>query len=221
MHGAAVVKNTGLLKSNVNLERVSSGGRKIATKSLTERFHDATRKSVASIIERGRVLDDGKKQLEYGQFADWLVRDLRFGERKVALRKAEMLKQLSLNEVISNPCHWHAFPPSPRTLWELTQINPKERLLKFIANGTINSAMTREEAMMLRRGGAKEPSPETKLKSEIAVLTDVCIRLGGGDAVRAHLRRLRIEPEVPPNEKFDEAVRWVKKTLAKERGANQ
>ena len=33
------------------------------------------------------------------------------------------------NEVISNPCHWHAFPPSLRTLWELTQICPKQRLL--------------------------------------------------------------------------------------------
>jgi hypothetical protein len=38
-----------------------------------------------------------------------------------------MLMFLARNEVISNACHWHAFPPSPRTLWELTQIRPKCR----------------------------------------------------------------------------------------------
>ena len=90
----------------------------------------------------------------------------------------------------------------------------------MIADGTINSAMTREEAMMLRRGGGKDRSPMPKLKPEIAVLTDVCIRLGGGDAVRAHLRDLKIAPEVPANGKFDGAVRWVKQRLANERGAN-
>jgi 2'-5' RNA ligase len=31
--------------------------------------------------------------------------------------------------VISNPCHWHDFPPSPRTLWELTQIRPKHAMM--------------------------------------------------------------------------------------------
>jgi hypothetical protein len=43
--------------------------------------------------------------------------ELRFGTRKVGvrdadIRKAEMLMFLARNEVISNPCHWHAFPPS-------------------------------------------------------------------------------------------------------------
>jgi len=56
----------------------------------------------------------------------------------------------SRKEVISNACHWHAFPPSFRTLWELTQIRPKQRLLELIAKGEINSAMTREEAVALR-----------------------------------------------------------------------
>ena len=37
--------------------------------------------------------------------------------------------------MISNACHWHAFSPSLRTLWELTQLLPKQRLLELIANG--------------------------------------------------------------------------------------
>jgi hypothetical protein len=44
-----------------------------------------------------------------------------------------MLMFLARNEVISNPCHWHAFLPSPRTLCELTQIRSKQRLVDLIA----------------------------------------------------------------------------------------
>jgi hypothetical protein len=85
------------------------------------------KKSVEGIIEAGRVLIEAKSELDHGQFTDWVVRELRFGVRKDGngepdIRKAEMLMYLARNEVISNPCHWHAFPPSPQTLWELTQI---------------------------------------------------------------------------------------------------
>ena len=101
---------------------------------LTARFRNALKKSVEGIIEAGRVLIEAKNELEHGQFADWVVNDLRFGSRKdgsrsADLRKAEMLMFLARNEVISKSCHWHDFPPSPRTLWELTQIRPKQRLL--------------------------------------------------------------------------------------------
>jgi hypothetical protein len=94
--------------------------------ALTARFRNALKKSVEGIIEAGRVLIEAKNELDHGRFTDWVVRELRFGTRKdgsreADLRKAEMLMFLARNEVISNPCHWHAFPPSPRTLWELTQ----------------------------------------------------------------------------------------------------
>src|SRR5260370_40027383 len=91
-----------------------------------------------------------------------------------------MLMFLARNEVISNPCHWHDFPPSPRTLWELTQIRPKQRLLELIENGTINSGMTREEAVALRH----------RTSQERAALLEVCIILCGGDGVLAHIREL-------------------------------
>jgi hypothetical protein len=49
-----------------------------------------------------------------GNLTDWVVRELRFGVRKDGngdpdIRKAEMLMYLARNEVVSNPCHWHAF----------------------------------------------------------------------------------------------------------------
>ena len=79
---------------------------------LTARFRNALKKSVEGIIEAGRVLIEAKNELEHGQFADWVVNDLRFGSRKdgsrsADLRKAEMLMFLARNEVISKSCHWH------------------------------------------------------------------------------------------------------------------
>jgi hypothetical protein len=186
---------------------------------LTARFRNALKKSVEGIIEAGRVLIEAKNELEHGQFTDWVVNELRFGTRKVGvrdadIRKAEMLMFLARNDVISNPCHWHDFPPSPRTLWELTQIRPKQRLLELIANGTINSGMTREEAVALRHRTSQERSPKPKLKREIAALLDVCIILGGGDGVLAHIRDLKDVSDLPPAEEFDRAARWVKRKLA-------
>jgi hypothetical protein len=190
--------------------------------ALTARFRNALKKSVEGIIEAGRVLIEAKSELDHGQFTDWVVGELRFGSRKdgtreVDLRKAEMLMFLARNEVISNPCHWHAFPPSPRTLWELTQIRPKQRLLELIANGTVNAGMTREEAVALRHKASQERSPAPRLKREIAALLEVCILLGGGDGVLAHIRELEDVSNVPAAKEFDRAARWVKRKLAERR----
>ena len=174
------------------------------------------------IIEAGRVLIEAKNELEHGQFADWVVNDLRFGSRKdgsrsADLRKAEMLMFLARNEVISKSCHWHDFPPSPRTLWELTQIRPKQRLLELIAKGEINAGMTREGAVALRHKNSQERSPTPKLKREIAALLEVCIALGGGDGVLAHIRELKDVDNLPAAKEFDRAARWARQKLAERR----
>jgi hypothetical protein len=109
-----------------NRRQIGYGHNRHNLSVLTARFRNALKKSVEGIIEAGRVLIQAKSELEHGEFIDWVVNELRFGTRKVGvrdadIRKAEMLMFLARNEVISNSCHWHAFPPSPRTLWELTQ----------------------------------------------------------------------------------------------------
>jgi hypothetical protein len=193
---------------------------------LTAQFRNALKKSVEGIIEAGLVLIQAKSELEHGQFTDWVVNELRFGTRKPGvrdadIRKAELLMFLARNEVISKSCHWHAFPPSPRTLWELTQIRPKQRLLDLIADGTVNPSMTREEAIALRNGAAQErsPAPTLKLKREIAALVDVCIFLGGGDGVLSHIRGIDDMANVPAPAEFERAARWVKQKLAERRRA--
>jgi hypothetical protein len=192
---------------------------------LTLRFRNALKKGVEGIIEAGRVLIQAKNELEHGQFTDWVVGELRFGSRKEGsreadLRKADMLMFLARDSVVSNPCHWHDFPTSPRTLWELTQIRPKQRLLDLIATGAVNSGMTREEAVALRHKTSQGRSPTPKLKREIAALLNACILLGGGDVVLAHIRDLKEVSEIPPNAEVDRAARWVKRKLTERRRAD-
>jgi hypothetical protein len=192
---------------------------------LTARFRNAFRKSVEGIIEAGRVLIEAKNELEHGQFIDWVERDLRFGPaqecgRGLGLRKVQMLMFLAKNEVISNANHWCAFPPSWRTLWELSQIRPKQRLLDLIASGKINPGMTREEAFALNHKSSGERSPTPRLKREIAALLNVCIFLGGGDGVLAHIRELKDVSNVPAAKEFGRAARWAKQKIAERRRAN-
>jgi len=122
-----------------------------------------------------------------------------------------MLNFLARDEVSSNSCHWHDFPPSSRALWELTLIGAEAPPLELIANGTINSGMTREEAVALRHKMSKERSPTPKLKREIAVLLEVCIILG---VVLASIRDLKDVDNLPPAKEFDRAARWARQRLA-------
>jgi hypothetical protein len=194
---------------------------------LTQRFRRAMEKGVAGIIEAGQVLIEAKDQLEHGQFTDWVIRELRFGTRKTGsrdadIRKAEMLMQLARHEAMSDASNWHALPPSPRTLWELTQIRPQRRLLELIRKGKINSGMTREEAIALRLGdGTKGSStaPALRLQPEVATLVDASILLGHSDCVLAHIRGLKRMVEKLPVREFERAARWAKQKLAEQKGA--
>ena len=144
-------------RSEPSSGEVSVEEAKVIRRALSASYRNAMVKSVAGIIEAGRILSDGKARLAHGQFTDWVTVDLKLSKsRAVALRKAEMLMVVASHSVIADSCHWHAFPPSLRTLYELTLLRPKSALLERIADGTINSATTREEAITLRTGRSQD-----------------------------------------------------------------
>ena len=120
--------------------------------------------------------------------------------------------------MISNASHWHALPPSIRTLYELTQIRPEQRLLKLIKNSRVHAGITREEAIALQTKSKRFPKGELKLKREIATLVDVCILLGQSECVLAHIRSLKRARKDLTVQKFEQAVRWAKPQLAKQTG---
>ncbi len=205
---------------HINLRRNSD-----ELRVLTQRFRNALKQSVAGIIEAGRVLIEAKKELPHGQFTDWVDRKLRFGaptktgSREANIRQAEMLMLLARQEVISKSCHWHALPPSIRTLYELTQIRPEQRLLKLIASRRVHAGTTREEAIALQAKSKQSSKAESrKLKREIATLVDVCILLGQSDCVLAHIRSLKRARKNLTVQMFEHAVRWATPQLVKKTG---
>ena len=147
---------------------------------LTTRFRHAWRMGVEGIITAGRVIIDGKQQLAHGElrggwasrassppgalsstgkqqlahgeFIVWVENDLQLGERT-----AQMLMIVAKHPVLANPNHWFGFPPSWRTLYELSHIRPP-RMLQLIASGEIHPGMTREEAAALLPDASRTPT---------------------------------------------------------------
>jgi hypothetical protein len=193
-------------------------------KQLTQRFRNALRKSVAGIIEAGQVLTEAKSRIEHGQFTDWVVQELRFGtskqgSREADLRKAEMLMFLARDKVISKPCHWHALPPSIRTLYELTQIRPKERLVQLIEKGKVHPGTTREEVIGFQPKAKRQPKPDLgKLKRPVATLVDACLLFEQADCILAHIRRQKRTRDDLTVPEFEQAVGWAKQKLADQDG---
>jgi hypothetical protein len=223
MEASVVATGDDLVRAKSHPARgVNSPNARGSLSVLTQRFRSALKKSVAGIVEAGQVLIEAKSQIEHGQFTDWVVRELRFGTQKHGsrvsdLRKAEMLMQLARHDVISKSCHRHDFPPSIRTLYELTQVD-KGRLLKLIKNGKVHAGTTREEAIAFQPKSKPSPKSELKLGREIATLVDVCIPLGQADRVLDHIRRLKRARTNLTVQMFEQAVRWAKPKLAKQKG---
>jgi len=63
----------------------------------------------------------------------------------------------------------------------------------------------------------RERSPTPKLKRELAALLEVCIILGGGDGVLAHIRDLKDVSSLRPDKEFNRAARWARQKLAERR----
>jgi hypothetical protein len=224
MEASVVVKGYDLVRAKSHPMRgAKASNDRDSVRALTQRFRNALKKSVAGIIEAGQVLIEAKSRIEHGQFTDWVDRELRFGaphknhSREANIRQAEMLMLLARNEVISNACHWHAFPPSIRTLYELTQVD-KGRLLKLIKKGKVHAGTTREEAIGFQPKSKRFSKPELRtLKRPVATLLDVCLQLEEADCVLAHIRSLKRARRNLTVQMFEQAVRWAKPQLAKQK----
>jgi hypothetical protein len=118
--------------------------RKVSSRrQLTTRFRHAWRMGVEGIITAGRVIIDGKQQLAHGDFVEWVENELKLGERT-----AQMLMSVAKHPVLANPNHWFGFPPSWRTLYELSHIRPP-RMLQLIASAEIHPGMIDEAVQNL------------------------------------------------------------------------
>jgi hypothetical protein len=147
--------------------------------TFTDRFKDASKLGVESIIAKGRVLIQAKRGLR-GQFLDWLENDLRLG-----VSKAERLMLIARHKVLSDSAHWADLPPSWRTLYVLTQLcrpqqNP-QRMLDLIASGKIHPCMTRADAQALL-DGRQQDDDKLILSAELARVVRLFDRLTDDEA---------------------------------------
>jgi len=125
---------------------------KLATPARPETWQDfevAIRKAwqggVESIVETGRLLNEAKARLPYGEYESMVQLKLPF-----TVSTARRLRAIARNPVISNRAHGHALPPVWRTLYELTKF-PDETVLEWITGGRITAATERKDITAIRQ----------------------------------------------------------------------
>ena len=107
----------------------------------------AWQKSIAAIFEVGDLLIAAKQELPHGQFEAMVENALPFGPRT-----AERLMAIAADQRLRNPTHVSHLPCSWGTLYELTKLSD-ERFAELLADGTINSEMTRADIMQVEKPG--------------------------------------------------------------------
>jgi hypothetical protein len=104
-----------------------------------KRIRAASRKTVESMIQTGKLLVEAKAKLKHGEFIAMLRSDLPFGPRT-----AQRLMRIARNPAISKASNWSHLPEALSTLSDLAALSPKTVNLK-VASGEINPGTTRAQ----------------------------------------------------------------------------
>lgn len=99
-------------------------------------------RAVESIVAAGRELAEAKNALPYGEVGPLLA------ELSLGWRTADRFMAIAAHPILSNSTQWVQFPPSWRTLYELTKV-PDERLVEAIETGAITPSTTRSAVQKL------------------------------------------------------------------------
>ena len=120
-------------------------------------------KSVAAIVETGRLLQEAKADLSHGEWGRL------FDERLVPfeIRTAQRLMAVAKHPVLSNATHVSYLPASWGTLYELSRRDPKV-LTGAIHDGVITPEMQREDVKQLRSDNRRDQARQA-LTSSVSV----------------------------------------------------
>jgi N6-adenosine-specific RNA methylase IME4 len=100
--------------------------------------------SVECIIEVGRLLEQAKDALPYGQFQKMVEGGLPFGPRS-----ARMLMAIARNPTLAERKFVSALPPSWGTLYEMSRL-PEPDLERALTKGTLGPETRRRDVVQLR-----------------------------------------------------------------------
>jgi hypothetical protein len=106
-----------------------------------QRITSCQRKSVASIIECGRLLIAVKDKLEHGEFLKMIENELPFGRST-----AQSLMKIAKDKRITKSQHAGCLPARWSTLIKLTQL-PDAAFEARITDGTIHTGLERRPAV--------------------------------------------------------------------------
>lgn len=106
-----------------------------------ERIQAAWQKSVAAIIETGRLLSEAKAALPHGEFTAMIATDLPFNRKT-----AHKLMAIAADDRIVS--HGRQLPAAWTTLYELTRL-PDKTFDAKLKDGTINPRMERKHVAAL------------------------------------------------------------------------
>jgi hypothetical protein len=124
------------------------------------RIESAWQKSVASVIEVGKLIKQAKQEL--GVSYNLLETELPFSSTV-----ASFLVKIAEHPVLSNPAYYSKLPNSYNTLYHLTSVDEKQ-LVEQIESGEISPNYTLASAKYLRiaspinRAGTQKATKETK-----------------------------------------------------------
>jgi hypothetical protein len=150
-----------------------------------KRIRLASRKTVESMIQTGKLLIEAKAKLKHGEFIAMLRSDLPFGPRT-----AQRLMRIAGNPAISKASNWSHLPEALSTLSDLAALSPKTVNLK-IASGEISPGTTREQL----RVETPPERPSAALTSEET--HEAFLRATKNRVVEAvlNLRRINLAPD--------------------------
>jgi Protein of unknown function (DUF3102) len=136
--------STGLVERNEHVRRITA----------------AWQKTVANIIETGRLLIEAKDDIGFGGFQEMIRTELPFGPGT-----AQRLMQIAEDRVLSNAAHAPLLPASWMTLYELAKL-PKHGidLQILVEEGAIHPRMERKDVRALLP--APEPAPEPEQRDD-------------------------------------------------------
>jgi hypothetical protein len=97
--------------------------------------------AVAGFVAAGQHLAEAKRAIPHGQWESWCKEQV-----GISSETAVRLMALPRHEVIANPAHGQDLPPSWRTLYEVSRLDPP-LLLAAIEAGDIHAEMERKEAI--------------------------------------------------------------------------
>jgi hypothetical protein len=169
------------------------------------RITAAWQKTVANIVESGRLLIEAKDDIGHGGFQVMIRAELPFGPRT-----SQRLMEIAEDRVLSNTTHVSYLPASWGTLYELTKL-PKHGLdlEVLIEDGTINPRMERKHVLALlpapeKRNddlppdceGSVKPEDETGETTELGVSNTDAAEVSSEEISRVAYKLIQLDIEL-------------------------